>query len=249
MPIDSRLLLGTMAVLMLLSTSAWSWMEEVLQPSEPVMNPPLVVDEPLVGEVMELTLAEAVARGLQGNRTISSAYWQRISQRFDLKVAEEQFEPQFNVQGRYLATQRDDDYEQISEISPTVIMEGPLGTNFSLSWTEALNRSGEIGRRHSSGVTLAVIQPLLRDAGRDVATAPLRLARLREQMNQLELQSTVSQVVTQIVLAYRELLRAQEQVRIAEEGLARSRQLAEVNEALITAGQMAEFDIFRLRPI
>lgn len=245
MPIDSRLLLGTMAVLMLLSTSAWSWMEEVLQPSEPVMNPPLVVDEPLVGEVMELTLAEAVARGLQGNRTISSAYWQRISQRFDLKVAEEQFEPQFNVQGRYLATQRDDDYEQISEISPTVIMEGPLGTNFSLSWTEALNRSGEIGRRHSSGVTLAVIQPLLRDAGRDVATAPLRLARLREQMNQLELQSTVSQVVTQIVLAYRELLRAQEQVRIAEEGLARSRQLAEVNEALITAGQMAEFDIFQ----
>ncbi|WP_205599085.1 TolC family protein [Halomonas faecis] len=243
MPSDPRRLLATVALLMTLSAPTKAWMEEILQPSAPVMNAPPVVAEPPAGEVMELTLAKAVALGLQGNRTIRSAYLQRISQRFDLKVAEEQFDPQFNVQGRYIVTQRDDDREQLNEVSPTVSMEGPLGTHFSLSWMEALNRSGEVGSRHSRGVTFTVIQPLLRDAGRDVATAPLRLARLSEQMNQLELQSTVSQVVTQIVLAYRELLRAQEQVRIAGDGLARSRQLAEVNEALIAAGQMAEFDI------
>ncbi|MFC7088287.1 TolC family protein [Halomonas salifodinae] len=232
---------------MLLSAPAGAWMEEILQPSAPVMNAPLVVDEPPAGEVMELTLAEAVAMGLRGNRTIRSAYLQRISQRFDLKVAEEQFDPQFNVQGRYLATQRDDGSEQLGEVSPTVSIEGPLGTNFSLSWTEAVNRNDETGSRHSRGATFEVIQPLLRDAGKDVATAPLRLARLSEQINQLELQSMVSQVVTQIVLTYRELLRAQEQVRIAEEGLARSRQLAVVNEALIAAGRMAEFDILQIQ--
>lgn len=244
MPSNSLLLLG-MAALMMLSAPAGAWIEEVLQPSAPVMNTPLMVTDPPAGEVMELTLSDAVVLGLRGNRTIRSAYLQRISQRFDLKVAEEQFDPQFNLRGRYLATQRDDDHDQIGEISPTVSMEGALGTKFSLSWTEALNRGGEVGSRHSRGVTLAVIQPLLRDAGRDVATAPLRLARLSEQMNQLELQSMVSQVVTQIVLAYRELLRAQEQVRIAEEGLVRARHLAEVNEALIAAGQMAEFDILQ----
>lgn len=245
MPINSRLLLAIIVMLVLFSTPAWPWTAEVLQPSEPMMIPQIKVGEPSAGEVIEMTLAEAVAVGLQGNRTIRSAYWQRISQRYDLKVSEDQFEPQLSVQGRYLATQRDDGHEQIGEISPTLTLEGPLGTNFSLSWTEGLNRTGEIGSRHNSGVSLTVVQPLLRDAGQETATAPLRLARLREKVNQLELQSTVAQVVTRIVLAYRELLRTQEQVRIAEEGLTRSLQLAEVNEALISAGRMAEFDILQ----
>ncbi|WP_163277871.1 TolC family protein, partial [Klebsiella aerogenes] len=42
--------------------------------------------------------------------------------------------------------------------------------------------------------------------------------------------------------AYRELLRAQEQARIAREALARTRKLLEVNRAMIAAGRMAEFD-------
>jgi len=108
-PSNPRRLLATVALLMMLSAPTAAWMEEILQPSAPVMNAPPVVAEPPAGEVMELTLAKAVALGLRGNRTIRSAYLQRISQRFDLKVAEEQFDPQFNVQGRYIVTQRDDD--------------------------------------------------------------------------------------------------------------------------------------------
>ncbi len=57
------------------------------------------------------------------------------------------------------------------------------------------------------------------------------------------MKSTVSQTVTQIAVAYRELLRAQEQLRIARDALARSQQLMEVNKALIAAGRMAEFEI------
>lgn len=242
---ESRYLKAATAMLLMFSLTAEAWTDEVLLPSTPVMNTTATIPETTSSERLELTLMDAVALGLQGNRTIRSAYLQRISQRFDLIVAEDQFDPQFSIQGRYLATQRDDDHEQLGEVSPTVSISGTLGTRFSLSWTEALNQSGEVGSRHSRGVTLAVVQPLLRDAGKDVATAPRRLARLSEQMHLLGLQSVVSQVVTQIVLSYRELLRAQEQLIIAEEALTRSQQLAEVNEALIAAGQMAEFDILQ----
>ncbi len=242
---ESRYLKAATAMLLMFSLTAEAWTDEVLLPSTPVMNTTATIPETTSSERLELTLMDAVALGLQGNRTIRSAYLQRISQRFDLIVAEDQFDPQFSIQGRYLATQSDDDHEQLGEVSPTVSISGSLGTHFSLSWTETLNQSGEVGSRHSRGVTLKVVQPLLRGAGRDVATAPLRLARLNEQMRLLGLQSTVSQVVTQIVLSYRELLRAQEQLIIAEEALTRSQQLAEVNEALIAAGQMAEFDILQ----
>jgi outer membrane protein TolC len=76
-----------------------------------------------------------------------------------------------------------------------------------------------------------------------VTQAPLRLARLSEQANRLSLKATVARTVTRIASAYRELLRAQEQLRIARDALARSRQLLEVNQALIDTGRMAPFDI------
>jgi outer membrane protein TolC len=51
--------------------------------------------------------------------------------------------------------------------------------------------------------------------------------------------------VVQIIHAYRELLRAQEQKKIAEAALKRSRELYEVNKALISAGRMAEVEIIQ----
>ena len=75
---------------------------------------------------------------------------------------------------------------------------------FSLSWNSQINRSDRYGNQRRNGVTFT--QPLLRGAG-DVATAPVRLARLMEQSNRLGLQATVSRTVTRIILAYRDLLR------------------------------------------
>jgi outer membrane protein TolC len=66
-----------------------------------------------------------------------------------------------------------------------------------------------------------------------------------EQSNQLMLQATVSDTITRIILAYRELLRAQEQLTIAVDSLARSRQLLDINKALIAAGRMAQFEIIQ----
>lgn len=82
----------------------------------------------------------------------------------------------------------------------------------------------------------------MRGAGREVTTAPRQLARLTEQANRLGLKANISQTVSTIIYAYRDLLRAQEQLRIAKTALQRSRELLEVNRAMIQAGRMAEFD-------
>ena len=71
----------------------------------------------------------------------------------------------------------------------------------------------------------------------------MRLARLSEQANRLNLKSTVSQTITQVIASYRTLLQAQEQLKISRESLQRARQLLEVNRAMIAAGRMAEFEI------
>ncbi len=195
------------------------------------------------GHIANLTLTEAVFLGLRGNRFIRSAYLERVAQKYDLRVAEDYFTPKLLLTGRYLGARSQDDRYRQAEVTPQTTKISEIGTRFSLSWANQLNQADRAGRLRNDGVTFAVIQPLLRGSGREVATAPLRLARLTEQSNRLGLQARVAQTVTQIVLAYRELLRAQEQVRIAQDALGRSRRLLEINKALIAAGRMAEFEI------
>lgn len=193
--------------------------------------------------VIDLTLSDVVFLGLRSNRSIRSAYLERIAQKFDLRVQEDYFTPKLILSSRYIASRNQDDRYRQSEVTPQANLLGKYGTRFSLSWSNQLTQANQEGRRRSDGATFTIIQPLLRGAGYDVTTAPVRLARLSEQVNRLNLKSTVSNTITQVITAYRELLRSQEQLKITRDALQRSRQLLEANQAMIEAGRMAEFEI------
>jgi outer membrane protein TolC len=198
---------------------------------------------PPSGQNVELTLSDAVFLGLRANRSIRSAYLERIAEKFDLRVEKDRFNPRLLLTGRHLAARNQDERYTTSEAGPEATLLSKLGTRFSLSWnyqSTDIKRGG--GRTRDDGATFSVIQPLLRGGGKNAATASLRLARLGEQANKLKLKTIVSDTVTQIILAYHEVLRAQEQLKIARDGLERSRQLLEVNKAMIAAGRMAEFE-------
>ena len=193
------------------------------------------------GEV-ELELADAIALALRDNRAIRSAYLERIAQKFDLRVAHDRYAPQLQLKARYLGNRNSDDHYRETQLAPTASVLTPYGTRLSLDWAYGQTRADRAGARYRDGANLMVIQPLLRGAGREVASAPLRQARLAEQLNRLALKDSVAQAITRTILHYRELLQTQEQLSIAEQALARARQLLEVNQALIASGRMAAFD-------
>ncbi|MEN5303791.1 TolC family protein [Pseudomonas sp. TWI628] len=66
---------------------------------------------------------------------------------------------------------------------------------------------------------------------------------MAEQLNRLALRDEVAQVITRTVTQYRDLLRAQERLRITEDALARARRWVQVNLALIAAGRMPAFEV------
>jgi outer membrane protein TolC len=201
------------------------------------------VEISLNAQMIDLTLSDAVLLGLRGNRSIRSAYLERIAQKFDLRVAEDRFTPKLVLSSRYLASRNQGDGYQRGEVIPQSTWVSEYGTRVSLSWSSQLTQANQGGRVRSDGVTFTVIQPLLRGAGHEIAAAPVRLARLAEQSNRLGLKATVSDTVTQVITAYRELLRAQEQMKITHAALERSRQLLAANQAMIIAGRMAEYEI------
>ena len=195
----------------------------------------------LSGQTVELTLRDAVFLGLRGNRSIRSAYLDRVAEKFDLRVEEDRFNPKLTLNGRYQFNRNQDDRSNTSQLTPEATLLGKYGTQLSLSWSQDTNNVKNGVRTRNQGATFSVIQPLLRGGG-STASAPLRLARLSEQANKLKLKTAVSDTVMQIIQSYHEVLRAQEQVKIARDGLARSHKLLDVNKAMIEAGRMAKFD-------
>ncbi|CPR18857.1 Outer membrane efflux family protein [Brenneria goodwinii] len=216
-------------------------MTDRLLPSQPTR--PGANTARLNAQIIDLTLSDAIYLGLRDNRAIRSAYLDRVAQKFDLLVAEDRFTPKLVLSGSYLAARNQDDRYRQRDIAPSTTLLTPYGTQFSLAWTHRARQADAAGNDRNDGASITVIQPLLRGAGRESATAPVRLARLSEQINRLTLKTTVAQTITQIIMAYRELLRAQEQLQIASDALTRSRQLLDVNRLLIIAGRMAEFDV------
>ena len=197
----------------------------------------------LNAQLTSLTLGDAVYLGLRNNPAIRSAYLQRVAQKFDLRVAEDVFNPKLTLNSSYRGSRGSADNARNAKVEPATSLLGEYGTRLSMAWTQQLNNADRAGRYRSDGLDLAIIQPLMRGAGWDATTAPLRLSRLSEQANRLNLKATVAQTISQIIATYRELLRAQEQLSIVQDALKRSVTLLEVNKALINAGRMAEFEI------
>lgn len=192
-------------------------------------------------EILALTLDDAIALAVRDNRGIQTAYLQRIAQKFDLYVSEGKFLPKLTLTTGLLENKVNGLTSRTKDVATNATLGLPTGTKLSLATTNGLGSSSS----NPSTTSVTLTQPLLKNGGLDANTASVRVARLDEQINRLTLKATISQTVTQVVSAYRELLRAQEQRTIAEAALQRSKDLYQVNKALISTGRMAEVEIFQ----
>lgn len=188
-----------------------------------------------------LTLDDAIALAVRDNRGIQTAYLQRISQKFDLYVSEGKFLPKLILTTGVLENKLNGLTSRVQDVATNATLILPTGAKLSLATTNGLGSSSST----PSTTSVALTQPLLKNGGLYTNAASIRVARLDEQINRLSLKATLSQTVVQVVSAYRELLRAQDQRTIAEAALQRSKDLYHVNKALISTGRMAEVEIFQ----
>lgn len=194
------------------------------------------------GQPVALNLVEALAIGLRDNRDIRSEYLSRITEKFDLVVARSAFWPKIGVVANMSARRFDSRRYIDASVAPEISLRTITGATLEFSW-DRNDRLRPKPHRFDERSTFSFSQPLLRGAGFDVNLAPLRIAKLQEGINQLSLKSTVSNTVSRIILSYRSLVEAQEQVRLAELSLERTRDLLTTNRALIDAGRMPAADI------
>lgn len=206
---------------------------------KPTIQQQSIEDEPGV----ELTLPEVVFLGLENNRDIKNQYLDRIVQKQDLAVAEGQFVPIFtpelSVSAIRLRNGGSVNINEEAKLSAKVSVKIPTGGDISFAWV-----GNQTQDSLSQNLTLNFNQPLLRGAGVAVNRAPIEIARLSEKRNLLSLKSTLINTINSAILAYRNLIKAQEGVKISKGSLEIARRQFQIVQALIQAGRKAKVEIF-----
>ncbi len=215
-------------------------------------------------KVVEMSLTEAVLLALRNSRTIKNAYLDRVVQKFNLKVAEDEFIPNIYLDADLERSRTDTD--SISEgqrttstsetvtrdVYTTLTQKIPTGAEFEFIWNHGKldNNADSSGSKSQNDIAtgswaVSITQPLLKGGGIDVNMASLRNSRNREQQNILGLKSTLINTITQTILVYRSFLQANQQVNISKASLDRSKANMEINKLLVETGRMPAKDIIQ----
>ncbi|MCL6750217.1 TolC family protein [Nostoc sp. CCCryo 231-06] len=182
-----------------------------------------------------LKLSDIVVLALQNNRTIKNSYLERIAQRQDLAVAEDKFAPDFTpTLSMSVASSESSATTTTNEAGLEAKMKIPTGGELSFGFAG-----------NALMPKISFNQPLLRGGGVNVNRASIKTARLTEKSNVLGLKSTLTNTITDAILAYRNLLRAQEQLKIEQLSLKSAQEILEINQALIAAGRLAPVEIIQ----
>ena len=225
------------------------------QPPEVQPSPPAPVMAETDG--VELTLNDVIILGLENNRTIKNQYLERIVQRQDLIVAEDKFNPNFTPNLSI-------NWSDITQGNSTVMSNGlrlsaglvikiPTGGELNMSWVGQRQQQNSQGSGGSDrdvlrqNLELTFKQPLLRGAGQRVNRADIEIARITETINLLDLKSTLIDKTTEIIISYRRVLQAQEEVKIDLQALENAKKTVENTQFLIDAGRIAKAELITVQ--
>lgn len=210
-----------------------------------------------------LTLEDAIRLALANNRAIKVDTYGRSIARANLLAAYGGFDPTINFSRSYSeyynpslptadngflppATLVQNDQYNLSLSGTT-----PWGTIWSIGGT-ATNQRGTYNAFTSNFLTtggVTITQPLLRGFGLagDSATLGLRIAKANRAMSDWQFRQTVIDTVTQVVVAYSNLLAAHENLLAARRVRGGAAQLVVENEKRFKIGSVSENDVTSAR--
>ncbi len=196
------------------------------------------------GVPKKLSLEEAILLALRYNTSIQNSEIDRISQKFSLRAAANEFEVQYALTAAYNASQTRANGESsgtdLSNVSPTVSLNNHYGGNYALQ----MNNPTTIGT-YNPGLNLTITQPIMRGFGTAVTLAPYYNAVDQEVANKLSLKNTLISEVGGIINDYRNLIGSQYDVKTSEIGLENYEDTLRSVKALIKAGRKAPSDIIQ----
>ncbi len=190
-------------------------------------------------QVFHLNLREAILLALRYNPNIQNAELDRIIQRYQLRLAQNEFEVQYALGATAMVTNAN--YSGVGSAStrsylatPEFNVKNKLGTELSLN----MDNNVAVDGNYNPLLNLAFKQPLLRGFGKKINEASLLNAIDNEWLNKLSLKQAVIDQVTQVITAYRALILSGNNLQTQQRQLAEARKSFSTNEKKIAASQL-----------
>lgn len=189
--------------------------------------------------LQHLSLREAILLALRYNPNIQNAELDRIIQRYQLRLANNEFELQYALGASGVI--QNSTYSGVGSTtsktiagSPELSLNTKLGTKAKLS----MDNNVPIYNSYNPVVNFSVTQPLLRGFGKSVNEAGLLNAIDNEWLNKLNLQQSVIDQVTQVIMAYRALILSGNNLHNQRLQLKEANKSFKINKKKIAAGQL-----------
>jgi outer membrane protein TolC len=179
--------------------------------------------------------------------TIQIAGMNRVLQKFNIRVAENKFEPQYSLTAESKLFSKDKDtsfknsFKPDLNVSPSVGLKTSLGTGLGISLPQTISNKG----KHSIGARFTVSQPLLKGFGRDMTLLDLRNTYDNEVINRLQFRNKVSRTVVDIAKKYRALIQNNYNIEASRRSLEEAKKGVETTQAKIKAGRVASTEIIQ----
>jgi outer membrane protein TolC len=190
-------------------------------------------------EALHLSIEEAILLALRYNPNIQNAELDRIIQRYQLRLAHNEFELQYALAGQAAVTKArfsgvGNGATQSFLATPEFDLKSKLGGHAALKMD---NNADAIGN-YNPLLNFSFTQPLLRGFGLDVNEAGLLNAIDNENLNKLNLQQSVMDQVTRVISAYRALILSGNNFQSQQQQLTEAEKSYQINEKKIAAGQL-----------
>ena len=186
---------------------------------------------------LKLSLEETIALAIRDNPNVQQAKLSYVVQKFNLEVQEWQFQPHYSIgaAGTIAKTKANNETQTTHRynVEPTATLVSPFGTQMKLSATNNIITS------YQPGLSLEIMQPLLRGFGRPIVEAALYNARDSEHIAKLNVEAALRSTVTTVINAYLDVVSAQHTITIDEDAEQRAAKSVEQTRLFIKAGRKA----------
>lgn len=186
-----------------------------------------------------LSLNEAILLAVRSNPNVQSVELAHVLQKFNTQVQEWEFAPHYSFQATASSARTWTPNQPIYgahnySAQPEVTWQSKIGTSTALS---AMNSNA--GGHYNPGLSIQIMQPLLRGFGKAVVEAALNDARDNEVISRLNVESTLRNTVSDVINAYLDVISAQERIKIREDALERAERSVKQTKLFIKAGRKA----------
>jgi outer membrane protein TolC len=186
-----------------------------------------------------LTLREAILLALRYNPNIKNAELDRIIQRYQLRLAYNNFELQYALAGT--AAIENTRYSNVGStttknylLTPELDLGNKLGGRLALQMDNNVASYGN----YNPLLNLSYSQPLLRGFGKEVNETPLKNAIDIDLLNKTQLKQAIIDQITQIIFTYRSLIVSSNNLQNQKLQLQEAEKGFTFNEKKIQAGQL-----------